>query len=116
MIELLIDNKNGNVWDISGIVTSISWSTSRMGKPGKLEFTLIKNGLFQDKKFKYSNGDVIRFRKDNFNVFYGYIFSIEGGKDESVRVTCYDQIRYLLSDDTYVFENYTAAEVLKRIA
>lgn len=116
MIEILLDNKNGNLWDISDIACSISWKTSRIGSPGKLDFTLVKRGIYQDKSFKYSNGDIVRVVKDGMNVFYGYIFSIDEGKNEEVKISCYDQIRYLLSNATYKFINATAADVLRIIA
>lgn len=116
MYEVLLDDKQGNVWDISGIVTGITWKTSRLGSPGSLDFTLIKGAIYQDISFKVNNGDIIRFRYNDQNVFYGYVFSIDGGKDESVRIKCYDQIRYLLNKDTYVFSKVTASEVVMRIA
>lgn len=116
IIEILLDNKNGNVWDISNISSDISWKTTRIGKPGSLEFTLIRGGLNQEKAFQYNNGDIVRFKKDGANVFYGYIFKITEGRDEDVKILCYDQIRYLLANETYVLANVTAADVLKRIA
>lgn len=116
MIELVIDNRNGNIWDISGIVSDVTWKTSRIGRPGSLEFTLIKGGIYQNVNFKYNSGDVVRFRVNGRNVFYGYIFSVDAGKDENVRILAYDQIRYLLAQDTYVFSNVTATEVIRRIA
>jgi hypothetical protein len=116
VFEILIDNKNGNVWDIADIVSGVSWKTSRMGRPGSLAFTLVKNAIYQDVRFHYSNGDIVRFRKDGQNVFYGYIFSIDSGKDDAVKILAYDQIRYLLSSDTYVFANITASDILRKIA
>jgi hypothetical protein len=117
MYEILIDDKRGNVWDISKIVTTgITWKTSRIGSPGSLDFSLIKGGIFQDVSFQVNNGDIVRFRYNNQNVFYGYVFSVDGGRDESVRIKCYDQIRYLLNKDTYVFAKVTAADIIQRIA
>ena len=116
MLEVLIDNKNGNVWDITNIVSNMSWKTSRIGKSGSLDFTLIKNGLYQDPNFQYQNGDVVTVKKNNQNVFYGYIFTIDEGKNEDVKINCYDQTRYLMANDTYVFTNSTASDVLRRIA
>lgn len=116
MYEVLLDDKNGNVWDITNIVTGITWKTSRIGSPGSLDFTLIKGSAYQDVSFKVNNGDIVRFRYNDQNVFYGYVFSIDGGRDESVRIKCYDQIRYLLNKDTYVFAQVTAADVIQRIA
>ena len=116
MYEVLLDDKQGNVWDITNIVMGMTWKTSRIGSPGSLDFTLIKGAIFQDVTFQINNGDIIRFRYANQNVFYGYVFSIDGGKDESVRIKCYDQIRYLLNKDTYVFKKVTASDIIKRIA
>lgn len=116
MIEVLIDNKDGNVWDVSDIAGDISWSTSRIGKAGSLDVTLLKGALYQSKDFKYRNGDIIRVRKDGRNVFYGYIFSIESGSGEAVKVKAYDQIRYLMASDTFVLQKVTATDVVRLVA
>ncbi|SCY93208.1 XkdQ/YqbQ family protein [Alkaliphilus peptidifermentans] len=116
MVEITIDNKNGNMWDITNIVSNISWKTSSIGKAGSLDFTLIKNCLYQDPAFQYNNGDVVKVKMGSANIFYGYIFTIDEGKDETVSVTCYDQIRYLMAKDTYVFNDVTASAVVRRIA
>lgn len=115
-MEILLDNKDGNVWDISEIVADVTWNTVRVGRPSRLEFTLIKNAIYQSKVFKYNNGDIVRVRFQNNNVFYGYIFAIDEGKDEAVRITCYDQIRYLLASDTYVFSNVETGNIITTIA
>lgn len=116
MFELLLDDKNGNVWDISGIVTDITWKTTRIGSPGSLDLTMIKGGIYQDVSFQVKNGDILRFRYNDQNVFYGYVFIIDQGRDERVRIKCYDQVRYLMNKDTYVFTQVTAADIIKRIA
>ena len=110
MLEVLLDNKDGNVWDISELSPSVTWSTYRIGKPGKLDLTMIKSAL------KYNNGDILRVRSDILKVFYGYIFNIGEGKSEKEDIVTYDQLRYLLANDTYVFVNATASEMVKRIA
>lgn len=114
-MELLIDNKNGNVWDVSEIVSEITWRTSRLGRPGSLEFTLTKGAPFQTREFVVNNGDVVRFKWNGVGIFYGYVFTVEHNRDE-MKVTAYDQIRYLLASDTYVFKNVTATDVVRRIA
>lgn len=116
MLKMIIDNRNGNTWDVSQIVTGVQWKTSRIGRPGSLDFTLIKNALYQDKSFQYNNGDVVRVQYKDKNVFYGYIFSVDGGKDEAVRIKAYDQMRYLMSSDTYVLSNTKASEIIEMIA
>lgn len=111
LLEFLLDNKNGNVWDISELVTDVTWKTSRIGKAGSLDFSLLK-----DADLTINTGDIVRVRLDDQKVFYGYVFTPEIGKNEELKVTAYDQIRYLLANDTYVFSNVTATEVLSRIA
>lgn len=116
MIEVLLDNKNGNVWDITHLVTDLTWATSRTGKPASLDITFVRGGLYEERSFEFNNGDIIRFRKDDMDVFYGYVFSIDRGMDESVKLKAYDQVRYLLSNDYYRFADVTAAQIIQRIA
>lgn len=110
MLEVLVDNKDGNVWDISELVSDLSWKTSRIGKAGSLDITYIK-----DKNFKANNGDVVRVKFKDHNVFYGYVFEVGDGKDEAIKIKAYDQFRYLMANDTYVFKNITATQVIKQI-
>ncbi len=111
MIQLLLDNKNGSVFDISELVTEVTWKSKRKGKASSLEFKLLK-----DSNVTISNGDVISFKVDNDNVFYGYVFENSGSKDPIVKVTAYEQTRYLLYNDTYVFTNKKASQIIAQIA
>ncbi|AIQ38037.1 hypothetical protein [Paenibacillus sp. FSL R5-0345] len=114
-MELLVKNKEGNLWDISGIVSDISWKTARSGKPATLELTLVDSGIYQHPKFGISNGDIIQFSKDNVDVFYGFVFSIDTGSDQEIKLTAYDQMRYLLGNGSYVLQDVTANDVIKKI-
>ena len=111
MLEILLDNKDGKVWDISELVSSVSWKTVRIGQPGSLDLTMVKH-----KDLKIDPGAVIRVKSGNHNVFYGYVFTIERSQDDDIKIGAYDQIRYLLSNDTYVFSNVTATDVIRKIA
>lgn len=110
-IELLLDNKNGNVFDISELISEVTWKTKRKDKPSSLEFTFLR-----DNQTSVSNGDVISFKVDNNPVFYGYVFDNGGSKGMEIKVTAYDQIRYLLFNDTYVFTNKKASQIITQIA
>ena len=114
-MELLVKNKEGNLWDISGIVSDISWKTARSGNPATLELTLVDSGIYQHPKFGVSNGDIIQFSKDNVDVFYGFVFSIDTGSDQEIKLTAYDQMRYLLGNGSYVLQDVTASDVIKKI-
>ncbi|MEW9093937.1 MAG: hypothetical protein AB2417_02545 [Clostridiaceae bacterium] len=110
-IELLLDNKNGNMFNISELITEVTWKTKRKGRASSLDFNFLK-----DKSISISNGDVVSFKADNNNIFYGYVFDISGSKDPEIKVTAYDQMRYLLSNDTYVFTNKKASQIIMQIA
>jgi len=116
LLKILLDNKNGTVWDISDIVTDISWTTTRVGRPASFEFTLIGSAIFQDRAFEINNGDIVRVTKDDVHVFYGYVFSIDMNEDAEIGVKAYDQVRYLLNKDTFVFKNQTIGDIIRQIA
>lgn len=86
----------------------IEWE--RSGTPGKLTFTVLKvSGL------NFSEGDQVCFYHDNKKIFVGYVFSKSRDKKQRIKVTCYDQLRYLKNKYTYVFEKKTAAEIIKAL-
>lgn len=116
MIEIMLDRKNGSVWDLGQVVTDITWKTSRQAKPASLDMTFVNDGLAQSKKFDVANGDIVRFRKDNKDLFYGYVFSKEWGADAQVKLMAYDQVRYLSSNETYRFENVKVEDIIRKIA
>jgi len=116
LLKILLDNKNGTVWDISDIVTDMSWTTTRVGRPASFEFTLIGSAIFQDRAFEINNGDIVRVTKDDVHVFYGYVFSIDMNEDAEIGVKAYDQVRYLLNKDTIVFKNQTIGDIIRQIA
>lgn len=110
-IQLLSDDKRGNIFDISELVSEIAWKTKRKGKASSLDIKLLK-----DKQAIISNGNVISFKVNSTKVFYGYVFENSGDKGIDIKITAYDQIRYLLFNDTYVFKNKKANQILMQIA
>lgn len=110
-IQLLIDNKKGSIYDISQLVEEVTWKTKRKDSPSSLEITLL-----EDNQVAISNGDVISFKVDGNKVFYGYVFKNSGDKGPEIKITAYDQIKYLMYNDTYVFVNKKASDVVKKIA
>ncbi|MGO4181380.1 hypothetical protein AB4Z17_09380 [Paenibacillus sp. TAF43_2] len=116
MLEILIDNRNGKVWNITSLVPSLTYKTKRIGAASSLDMTVLKGSPFQSASFEVNNGDVIRVRKDNINVFYGYVFEVSTGMDERISIKAYDQIRYLLSNYFYKFQGVTASQIVKKIA
>lgn len=111
MLQVITDNKQGGVFDISEIVTGATWKTSRIGKPGSVDLTIL-----QDANYMVSNGDIIALKWDDVPLFYGYVFTIGRSEADTLTIKAYDQIRYLAATDTYVFKNKTAAAIVKQIA
>lgn len=110
-IQLLLDNKNGNIFDISELVSEVTWKTKRKDKASSLDFKILK-----DEQVIIKNGDVVSFKVNNNTVFYGYVFENDGDKSSVIKVVAYDQIRYLLFNDTYVFRNKKASQIIMQIA
>lgn len=116
MLEIVLDNKDGATWDVSGISSALSWNTSRTGKPASVELTLIQNGLYQANAFAIRNGDIIRIHKDGAGIFYGYVFSIGMNPKGEISIKAYDQVRYLLNKDTRIFKGQTADQIIRQLA
>ena len=89
----------------------IEWKTERKGSPGELSFSVLKDNVLN-----ISEGNAVRLRIDNKNVFYGFIFTLKRDKENIIKVTAYDQLRYFKNKDTYVYENKTANELIQMLA
>lgn len=110
-MEVLIDNRNGTVWNMP--VSSIEWKTSRIGKAGSLAASLV---IEEPLKYPIKSGDVIRVKDGKTKIFYGYVFEIEISQDDEVTIKAYDQIKYLMYNDTFVMPSSTATAAIKKIA
>lgn len=108
-VELLI--QNGNKVYIPVVEEGITWTTERKGSPGQLTFNVVKDDILN-----FTEGNAVRLKVDNKNVFYGFVFVKKRDKDGIITVTAYDQLRYLKNKDTYVYTNKTAGELIQMIA
>lgn len=61
-----------------------------------------------------SEGDIVSISYDGNNLFYGYIFTIKSQID-SISIIAYDQIRYLIHRDTYIYSNKKASDIIRSI-
>lgn len=89
----------------------ISWSLERKGTPGKLTFQVVDDG-----KLVLQEGNQVCLTVDEIPVFYGYVFSIKRGKEPTVDVTAYDQLRYLKNKDSIVYQDRKASELVRMLA
>ena len=108
MIELLIQNGNKVFQPV--LQDEIRWETERKGQPGKLTFSVVKDSIID-----FQEGNPVRFKVNNTNIFYGFVFKKERDKENIINVTAYDQLRYFKNKDTYIYSNKTASELIKMI-
>jgi len=93
------------------IEEGISWETARKGIPGKLTFKVVK-----DSTLNFQEGNAVRMKSNDENVFYGFVFTKGHDKGNTIDVVAYDQLRYFKNKDTYVYTNKTASDVVKMLA
>ena len=107
--QLLI--QNGNTVYEPVLQDEVTWTTERKGAAGVLEFKVIKDELLN-----FEEGNPVAFKVDDKAVFYGYVFKKKRDKENVIKTTAYDQLRYLKNKDTRVYVNQRADEVVKSIA
>lgn len=90
---------------------SINWETQRKGQPGKCSFTIIP-----DSKLHIEEGNAVRLDVNGKSVFFGFIFERSWNSDGQMKVTAYDQLRYLKNTDSYNYTNLSTGEVILMIA
>lgn len=108
-IEIVLQNGNDLYEPL--VEGDLVWETQRKGAPGKLSFNILKDDVI-----KFGEGNAIRVKLNNNNVFYGFIFNHSRNKDKLVQVVAYDQLRYFKNKDTYIYENKTATELVQMLA
>lgn len=109
-VELYIHNiQKGTIYEPL-LEEGMKWETERAGAPGKLTFTVLK-----DEMIDFQEGNPVKLLINGIGKFFGFVFEKKRNKDGLIKVTAYDQLRYLKNKDTYVYTNKTAAEVLKMV-
>ncbi len=110
-MELKLEVESGGVLYQPPVEEGVVWETVRKGTPGKLSFSVVKDGVLS-----FTEGNAVRLVVDGAKLFFGFVFSKGRSKGPSIDVTAYDQLRYLKNKDTLMFENMTAAGRLRDIA
>ena len=109
MYELYITHKGRAQRPV--VEGNVTWETTRIGQPGKLTFSVVNDDVLD-----FQEGNPVIFRADGKDIFFGFVFIKERNKDQIIKVTAYDQLRYLKNKDTYVYTNKKASDVVKMIA
>lgn len=108
MMEFLVE-VDGQIYEISELVTSVSYTDKLNDGCSKLEFSYIDDDLV------IKNGNVVRFKYDDTNIFYGYVFKVSRNKGKEITVTAYDQLRYCKAKDTIVVKNDTITTLVNKM-
>ena len=110
-LNLVIESRDGRAFSppvIDGV--DITWE--RVGVPGKLEFTTIKSS---GGNMSFWEGDKVTFTYKDKVVFLGYVFTKDRDREHRIKVTCYDQMRYLQNKFSYVFTDTPAEEIVQSL-
>lgn len=111
-IEMIVQNTNtGKAYDVSDLISDLEFNQEIQDNPGKLTFTL-ENILNEN---YISEGSPVSLKINNNNIFFGYIFKIGKNEKSEVKVTAYDQLRYLKYKDTYVLKGLTCNQIFNKI-
>lgn len=106
--------QHGNaVFDAAPILAdSVEWSASVLGRAGKLKFSIVRDGVVN-----FVEGDRATLLADGETLFSGWVMTKERTEEQIISVTAYDQIFYLARNSgTYIYQDKTAAELLRMIA
>lgn len=108
-IEFLVE-VDGQIYEISELVTSVSYTDKLNDGCSKLEFSYI-----DDDDLRIQNGSVVRFKYNGANIFYGYVFKHGQNKAKEITATAYDQLRYCKAKDTIVVKNDTIDSLVRKM-
>lgn len=98
-----------NLYEISELVTKISFTDKLNDGCSKLEFSFVDDDL------NIVNGGNTMFKYDDTGIFNGFIFKHGGNKKKEVSVTAYDQLRYCKAKDIVVTKSDTVTSLAKRM-
>ena len=111
LIMHIYDNRNGVTFDVSEVVSDVTITTYLEDNPGKLEFTVLATS-----PLAFREGATVSVVLDGYNMFKGFVFKKSRDQDvRKIKVTCYDQLRYLKNKDSRVFENVTSNQIFEQL-
>ncbi len=100
---------SGKIYEISELVTKVSYKDVLNDGCSKLEFTYINADLV------IKNGSVVRFKYNAANIFYGYVFKVTRDSSKEISATAYDQLRYCKAKDTIAISGDTITTLVKKM-
>lgn len=102
---------DGSTHDVTNLVSAANWKTERRGAPASMEISLLKT-----KDVEVQNGGIVSVKDHSNRIFYGYVFKNQVAESGVIKLTAYDQMRYLKNKETYVFKAKRADQIARAIA
>ncbi len=106
-LSLITMQHNGNAYDIADFVSSGVTFGDNINKAGVITFTVKK-----DSSILMEEGSRVFLKYDDVPYFSGFVFKKSYKNGNGIEVTAYDQLRYLKTQDTYVFNGITAKHAI----
>lgn len=100
---------NGKMYEISELVTKVSYTDKLNDGCSKLEFSYINDDLV------ITNGSGVSFVYGGVNIFSGFVFKVNRDSKKEISVTAYDQLRYCKAKDTIAVKNNTVTDLVKKM-
>lgn len=107
-MELIVSNDK-RIYDITELVTSVTFTDKLNDGCSKLEFSFVGN------EPKIENANKVRFTYEGL-IFSGFVFKHSHNNKNEVNVTAYDQLRYAKAKDTIVIQGDTLTGLVKRMS
>lgn len=104
--EVLLIKSDTLIYDISELVTPVDF-TDNMNVSGICTFGMLQEGV------RPAEGNGVKVACEGITYFCGYIFKLGFSQTGEVKVTAYDQLRYLKASDTCVYKGKTASQIVK---
>lgn len=109
--EVLLIKSDVLSYDITNNVTPVEF-TDNINVSGVCTFGTLADG---DHKANPEPGDGVRVKCEGVTYFAGYVFKVSRTQEKEIKVTAYDQLRYLKASETYVFKNKTAGQIVTQL-
>lgn len=108
-VEIKIQNGDKIYTPLVEEGASLTWEAA--GSPGKLTFTMVKDGVID-----IQEGNPTQLLVDGAPIFLGYIFTKKRNKAGTIEITAYDQLRYMKNKYTFCGAGLTASALLRQLA
>ena len=106
-VEILILNNNTIYQPIVESAITVNFALNMVGK---MEFSVVK-----DEIISFAEGNPVVLKVDGTPFFKGFVFTKSRNRDGLIKVSCFDQMRYLKNKDTYQYGGITYATLLSEI-